>query len=343
MSKAQKSRKGYGQITTTSDEGSRRKNASTEPNLRFASQPSIGNKKKGKNSKIKEQLFRALSSINKEINMSIDSKEKLKGTLPSLDFFINKPSNSSSNLKSASSSVGVSRKNSKLVEINMNFLNNISSISSKALNKEKFSKKFVNQKAKKEKNNGTEMPIDINPMNVIISKMQSIDNDSIIVENIRKDLQDTVNVLSNNNCLKYTKIDKGKIEIKEMNIKTIMSFYDKKTFELSQYKNDMMKNKEVYDKKEKELGELKAKIKELDDIFNEKKKEMKEITLDSEERNNQRDLSMANKLIKEENEKLKQEISNKKKRKDELIKKYSLDIKEYLSLINKLKLMQKIK
>ena len=52
---------------------------------------------------------------------------------------------------------------------------------------------------------------------------------------------------------------------------------------------------------------------------------------------------MANKLIKEENEKLKQEISNRKKRKDELIKKYSLDLKEYLSLINKLKLMQKIK
>ena len=125
MSKAQKSKKGFGQITTTSDEGSRRKNTSTEPNLRFASQPSIGNKKKGKNSKIKEQLFRALSSINKEINMSIDSKEKIKGALPSLDFFINKPSNSSSNLKSVSSSVGVSRKNSKLVEINMNFLNNI--------------------------------------------------------------------------------------------------------------------------------------------------------------------------------------------------------------------------
>ena len=78
MSKAQKSKKGFGQITTTSDEGSRRKNTSTEPNLRFASQPSIGNKKKGKNSKIKEQLFRALSSINKEINMTIDSKEKIE-------------------------------------------------------------------------------------------------------------------------------------------------------------------------------------------------------------------------------------------------------------------------
>ena len=205
MSKAQKSKKGFGQITTTSDEGSRRKNTSTEPNLRFASQPSIGNKKKGKNSKIKEQLFRALSSINKEINMSIDSKEKIKGALPSLDFFINKPSNSSSNLKSVSSSVGVSRKNSKLVESNMNFLNNISSISSKALNKEKFSKKFVNQKAKKEKNNETELPIDINPVNVMNSKMQSIDNDSIIVENIKKDLQDTLNVLSNNNALQYGK------------------------------------------------------------------------------------------------------------------------------------------
>ena len=247
MSKAQKSKKGFGQITTTSDEGSRRKNTSTEPNLRFASQPSIGNKKKGKNSKIKEQLFRALSSINKEINMSIDSKEKIKGALPSLDFFINKPSNSSNNLKSVSSSVGDSRKNSKLVEINMNFLNNISSISSKALNKEKFSKKFVNQKAKKEKNNETELPIDINPVNVMNSKMQSIDNDSIIVENIKKDLQDTLNVLSNNNTLQYTKLDKGKIKIKDLNIKNIMSFYDKKTFELSQYKSDMMKNKEVYD------------------------------------------------------------------------------------------------
>ena len=105
----------------------------------------------------------------------------------------------------------------------------------------------------------------------------------------------------------------------------------------------MMKNKEVYDKKEKELGELKAKVKELENTFTQKKNEMKEATLDSEERNNQRDLSMANKLIKEENEKLKQEISNRKKRKDELIKKYSLDLKEYLSLINKLKLMQKIK
>lgn len=341
MSKAQKSKKGFGQITTTSDEGSRRKNTSTEPNLRFASQPSIGNKKKGKNSKIKEQLFRALSSINKEINMSIDSKEKIKGALPSLDFFINKPSNSSSNLKSVLSSVGVSRKNSKLVESNMNFLNNISSISSKALNKEKFSKKFVNQKAKKE--NETELPIDINPVNVMNSKMQSIDNDSIIVENIKKDLQDTLNVLSNNNALQYTKLDKGKIKIKDLNIKNIMSFYDKKTFELSQYKSDMMKNKEVYDKKEKELGELKAKVKELENTFTQKKNEMKEATLDSEERNNQRDLSMANKLIKEENEKLKQEISNRKKRKDELIKKYSLDLKEYLSLINKLKLMQKIK
>ena len=308
MSKAQKSKKGFGQITTTSDEGSRRKNTSTEPNLRFASQPSIGNKKKGKNSKIKEQLFRALSSINKEINMSIDSKEKIKGALPSLDFFINKPSNSSNNLKSVSSSVGVSRKNSKLVEINMNFLNNISSISSKALNKEKFSKKFVNQKAKKEKNNETELPIDINPVNVMNSKMQSIDNDSIIVENIKKDLQDTLNVLSNNNALQYTKLDKGKIKIKDLNIKNIMSFYDKKTFELSQYKSDMMKNKEVYDKKEKELGELKAKVKELENTFTQKKNEMKEATLDSEERNNQRDLSMANKLIKEENEKLKQEI-----------------------------------
>ena len=337
MSKAQKSKKGFGQITTTSDEGSRRKNTSTEPNLRFASQPSIGNKKKGKNSKIKEQLFRALSSINKEINMSIDSKEKIKGSLPSLDFFINKPSNSSSNLKSVSSSVGVSRKNSKLVEINMNFLNNISSISSKALNKEKFSKKFVNQKAKKEKNNETELPIDINPVNVMNSKMQSIDNDSIIVENIKKDLQDTLNVLSNNNALQYTKLDKGKIKLKDLNIKNIMSFYDKKTFELSQYKSDMMKNKEVYDKKEKERGELKAKVKELENTFTQKKNEMKEATLDSEERNNQRDLSMANKLIKEENEKLKQEISNRKKRKDELIKKYSLDLKEYLSLINKLK------
>ena len=337
MSKAQKSKKGFGQITTTSDEGSRRKNTSTEPNLRFASQPSIGNKKKGKNSKIKEQLFRALSSINKEINMSIDSKEKIKGSLPSLDFFINKPSNSSSNLKSVSSSVGVSRKNSKLVEINMNFLNNISSISSKALNKEKFSKKFVNQKAKKEKNNETELPIDINPVNVMNSKMQSIDNDSIIVENIKKDLQDTLNVLSNNNALQYTKLDKGKIKLKDLNIKNIMSFYDKKTFELSQYKSDMMKNKEVYDKKEQELGELKAKVKELENTFTQKKNEMKEATLDSEERNNQRDLSMANKLIKEENEKLKQEISNRKKRKDELIKKYSLDLKEYLSLINKLK------
>ena len=343
MSKAQKSKKGFGQITTTSDEGSRRKNTSTEPNLRFASQPSIGNKTKGKNSKIKEQLFRALSSINKEINMSIDSKEKIKGALPSLDFFINKPSNSSSNLKSVSSSVGVSRKNSKLVESNMNFLNNISSISSKALNKEKFSKKFVNQKAKKEKNNETELPIDINPVNVMNSKMQSIDDDSIIVENIKKDLQDTLNVLSNNNALQYTKLDKGKIKIKDLNIKNIMSFYDKKTFELSQYKSDMMKNKEVYDKKEKELGELKAKVKELENTFTQKKNEMKEATLDSEERNNQRDLSMANKLIKEENEKLKQEISNRKKRKDELIKKYSLDLKEYLSLINKLKLMQKIK
>lgn len=343
MSKAQKSKKGFGQITTSSDEGSRRKNTSTEPNLRFASQPSIGNKKKGKNSKIKEQLFRALSSINKEINMSIDSKEKIKGALPSLDFFINKPSNSSSNLKSVSSSVGVSRKNSKLVESNMNFLNNISSISSKALNKEKFSKKFVNQKAKKEKNNETELPIDINPVNVMNSKMQSIDNDSIIVENIKKDLQDTLNVLSNNNALQYTKLDKGKIMIKDLNIKNIMSFYDKKTFELSQYKSDMMKNKEVYDKKEKELGELKAKVKELENTFTQKKNEMKEATLDSEERNNQRDLSMANKLIKEENEKLKQEISNRKKKKDELIKKYSLDLKEYLSLINKLKLMQKIK
>ena len=275
--------------------------------------------------------------------MSIDSKEKIKGALPSLDFFINKPSNSSSNLKSVSSSVGVSRKNSKLVEINMNFLNNISSISSKALNKEKFSKKFVNQKAKKEKNNETELPIDINPVNVMNSKMQSIDNDSIIVENIKKDLQDTLNVLSNNNALQYTKLDKGKIKIKDLNIKNIMSFYDKKTFELSQYKSDMMKNKEVYDKKEKELGELKAKVKELENTFTQKKNEMKEATLDSEERNNQRDLSMANKLIKEENEKLKQEISNRKKRKDELIKKYSLDLKEYLSLINKLKLMQKIK
>lgn len=343
MSKAQKSKKGFGQITTTSDEGSRRKNTSTEPNLRFVSQPSIGNKKKGKNSKIKEQLFRALSSINKEINMSIDSKEKIKGALPSLDFFINKPSNSSSNLKSVSSSVGVSRKNSKLVESNMNFLNNISSISSKALNKEKFSKKFVNQKAKKEKNNETELPIDINPVNVMNSKMQSIDDDSIIVENIKKDLQDTLNVLSNNNALQYTKLDKGKIKIKDLNIKNIMSFYDKKTFELSQYKSDMMKNKEVYDKKEKELGKLKAKVKELENTFTQKKNEMKEATLDSEERNNQRDLSMANKLIKEENEKLKQEISNRKKRKDELIKKYSLDLKEYLSLINKLKLMQKIK
>ena len=343
MSKAQKSKKGFGQITTTSDEGSRRKNTSTEPNLRFASQPSIGNKKKGKNSKIKEQLLRALSSFNKEINMKKETKEKKKGALPSLDFFINKPSNSSNNLKSVSSSVGVSRKNSKLVEINMNFLNNISSISSKALNKEKFSKKFVNQKAKKEKNNETELPIDINPVNVMNSKMQSIDNDSIIVENIKKDLQDTLNVLSNNNALQYTKLDKGKIKIKDLNIKNIMSFYDKKTFELSQYKSDMMKNKEVYDKKEKELGELKAKVKELENTFTQKKNEMKEATLDSEEKNNQRDLSMANKLIKEENEKLKQEISNRKKRKDELIKKYSLDLKEYLSLINKLKLMQKIK
>ena len=59
MSQAQKSKKGFGQIITTSDEGSRRKNTSTEPNLRFASQTSIGNntKNKGKNSKIKEQLF----------------------------------------------------------------------------------------------------------------------------------------------------------------------------------------------------------------------------------------------------------------------------------------------
>ena len=78
----------------------------------------------------------------------------------------------------------------------------------------------------------------------------------------------------------------------------------------------------------------------MENTFTQKKNEMKEATLDSEERNNQRDLSMANKLIKEENEKLKQEISNRKKRKDELIKKYSLDLKEYLSLINKLKLMQ---
>lgn len=341
MSQAQKSKKGFGQIITTSDEGSRRKNTSTEPNLRFASQTSIGNntKNKGKNSKIKEQLFRALSSINKEINMSIDSKEKLKSSLPSLDFFINKPSNSSNNLKSISSSVGISRKNSKLVEVNMNFLNNISSISSKALNNEKFSRKFVNQKTKKEKTNGTELPIDINPMNAMTSTMQNIDNDTIIVENIKKDLEEALNVLSNNNALQYSKIDKGKIEIKELNIKNTMSFYDKKLFELSQYKSDMKKNKEIYDKKDKELEDLKGNIKQLEIDYNLKKKEMKETTIDSEERNNQKDLSITNKLIKEENDNLREEICNKKKNKDELLKKYSLDLKEYLNLLNKLKLI----
>ena len=64
-------------------EKSKRKTISTDPNIRFASKSSLKNctTKNHKNSKIKEQLLRALSTINKEINMSIDTKDKQKDLL----------------------------------------------------------------------------------------------------------------------------------------------------------------------------------------------------------------------------------------------------------------------
>ena len=203
-------------------EKSRRKTISTDPNIRFASKSSLKNctTKNHKNSKIKEQLLRALSTINKEINMSIDTKDKLKGPLPSLEFFINKPSSSANNFSKPEnelSSCNLTRKNSKLVELNMNFLNNIASISQKQLNNEKFSSKFVNQKGSK------------NEINFINPKMQDV-NSEIELLSSKKNYEELVKILSNNNILSYSHPGQGKFYIHDLNIKKILTFYAKKLF-----------------------------------------------------------------------------------------------------------------
>ena len=123
-SSANKSKQKFGQTSINSEELSKqdtkRKGFSVEQScLRFAPQDAVISNSRFenvKNSKGKSQLFRALSCINKEINMKIDHKNQFKSPLNelNLDNFINKPSMSTSRL------------NSKLIDINDNVIQNIS-------------------------------------------------------------------------------------------------------------------------------------------------------------------------------------------------------------------------
>ena len=145
-SSANKSKQKFGQTSINSEELSKqdtkRKGFSVEQScLRFAPQDAVISNSRFenvKNSKGKSQLFRALSCINKEINMKIDHKNQFKSPLNelNLDNFINKPSMSTSRL------------NSKLIDINDNVIQNISAFP-RSSNKEQSGKSKGKQKGSK--------------------------------------------------------------------------------------------------------------------------------------------------------------------------------------------------
>lgn len=314
-------------------EKTKRKTLSTDPNFRFASKSSLRNSvtKNSKNSKIKEQLFRALSTINKEINMSIDTKDKLKGPLPSLEFFINKPSSSANNLTKTEndlSSCNLTRKNSKLVELNMNFLNNIASISQKQLNNEKFSSKFVNQKGSK------------NEINFVNPKMQDI-NSEIELLSSKKDYEELVKLLSNNNILSYSHPGQGKFYINDLNIKKILTFYTKKLFELSQIKSEIDKNSLTLSSNENLLGEYNDKIKEINEKIQNENESSNNEDINQEEINLMKEEVITNHLLNEENNKLQLELKKIQNSKKELLQKYSEDLQAYQKLFESLKNINK--
>lgn len=314
-------------------EKSKRKTISTDPNIRFASKSSLKNctTKNHKNSKIKEQLFRALSTINKEINMSIDTKDKLKGPLPSLEFFINKPSSSANNFSKPEnelSSCNLTRKNSKLVELNINFLNNIASISQKQLNNEKFSSKFVNQKGSK------------NEINFINPKMQDV-NSEIELLSSKKDYEELVKILSNNNILSYSHPGQGKFYIHDLNIKKILTFYAKKLFELSQIKSETDKNKLTLSSNENQMDEYKDKIKKINEKIQNENDIINNEHINQEEANLMKEATITNHLLNEENINLQLELKKIQNSKKELIHKYSEDLQEYQKLFESLKNINK--
>ena len=124
-----------------SKQDTKRKGFSVEHSLRFAPQDAVISNSRFenvKNSKGKSQLFRALSCINKEINVKIDHKNQFKSPLNelNLDNFINKPSMSTSRL------------NSKFIEINDNVIQDIATFQRNS-NKEQSVKRKDKQKGSK--------------------------------------------------------------------------------------------------------------------------------------------------------------------------------------------------
>ena len=170
-SSANKSKQKFGQTSINSEELSKqdtkRKGFSVEQScLRFAPQDAVISNSRFenvKNSKGKSQLFRALSCINKEINMKIDHKNQFKSPLNelNLDNFINKPSMSTSRL------------NSKLIDINDNVIQNISAFP-RSSNKEQGGKSKGKQKGSKYVNKAK--PINNSNNNGILSSSNNNSN-----------------------------------------------------------------------------------------------------------------------------------------------------------------------
>jgi hypothetical protein len=211
-SSANKSKQKFGQTSINSDELSKqdtkRKGFSVEQScLRFAPQDAVISNSRFenvKNSKGKSQLFRALSCINKEINMKIDHKNQFKSPLNelNLDNFINKPSMSTSRL------------NNKLIDINDNVIQNISAFprsSNTNTNKEQSGKssrkqkgsKYVNKvKPTNNNNNNNNSNSNGNGIHTIVTSPlinDNDDNDVIIINKTKTNNNNEGNTLYNCN------------------------------------------------------------------------------------------------------------------------------------------------
>ena len=170
--------------------------------------------------------------------------------------------------------------------------------------------------------------------------MQDV-NSEIELLSSKKDYEELVKILSNNNILSYSHPGQGKFYIHDLNIKKILTFYAKKLFELSQIKSETDKNKLTFSSNENQLDEYKDKIKKINEKIQNENDIINNEHINQEEANLMTEATITNHLLNEENNNLQLELKKIQNSKKELIHKYSEDLQEYQKLFESLKNINK--